>query len=78
MDANKHDTKQVLYGLPITINKITDLSDLWDEAAKDGAIVRPSKDHPKQEVEALEDFEMMRSHKRQWPVFVKVWSGSNK
>jgi len=63
--------KQVLYGLPVAINKLTDLSDLWDEAAKDGAIVRLLVDHPRQ-VEALEDFEKKRTTKRQWSVFVKL------
>lgn len=63
--------KQVLYGLPVAINKLTDLSDLWDEVAKDGAIVRLLVDHPRQ-VEALEDFEKRRTTKRQWSVFVKL------
>jgi D-serine ammonia-lyase len=63
--------KQILYGLPVAINKITDLSDLWDEAAKHEAIVRLLVDHPRQ-IEALEDFEKRRSTKRQWSVFVKL------
>ena len=60
-----------MYGLPVAINKITDLSDLWDEAAKHEAIVRLLVDHPRQ-IEALEDFEKRRTTKRQWSVFVKL------
>lgn len=63
--------KQILYGLPVAINKIFDLSDLWDEAAKDGAIVRLLVDHPRQ-IEALEDFEKRRATKGRWSVFVKL------
>ena len=63
--------KQILYGLPVALNKIDDLSDLWDEVAKSGAIVRLLVDHPKQ-IEALEEFEKMRAIKRQWSVFVKL------
>jgi D-serine deaminase-like pyridoxal phosphate-dependent protein len=64
--------KQVLYGLPVAINKITDLSDLWVEAAKDEAIVRLLVDHPRQ-IEALEDFEKRTATtERQWSVFVKL------
>jgi D-serine deaminase-like pyridoxal phosphate-dependent protein len=63
--------KQVLYGLPVAINKLADLSDLWDEVAKDGAIVRLLVDHPRQ-IEALEDFEKRRTTKRTWSVFVKL------
>jgi len=63
--------KDVLYGLPVAINKLADLSDLWDEAAKDGAIVRLLVDHPRQ-IEALEDFDKRRTTKRHWSVFVKL------
>ena len=63
---------QILYGLPVAINKITDLSDLWDEAAKDGAIIRLLVDHPRQ-IEALQDFEKRTATtERQWSVFVKL------
>ncbi|KAI9509076.1 putative serine dehydratase domain-containing protein [Russula earlei] len=61
----------ILYGLPIPINKISDLSDLWDEAGKDGAIVRLLVDHPSQ-IQALDDFERARAVKRRWSVFVKI------
>ncbi|KAI0308238.1 putative serine dehydratase domain-containing protein [Multifurca ochricompacta] len=63
--------KDILYGLPVAINKIADLSELWDEAAKNGAIIRLLVDHPKQ-IEALEHFEKTRPVGRKWSVFVKV------
>ncbi|KAH9003990.1 putative serine dehydratase domain-containing protein [Lactarius hatsudake] len=63
--------KDILYGLPVAVNKVADLSDLWDEAAKYGAIVRLLVDHPKQ-IEALNGFENTRSIKRQWSVFMKI------
>jgi len=69
--------KDILYGLPIPINKISDLSDLWDEVAKSGAIVRLVVDHPRQ-LEALEEFEKVRVNKRQWSVFVKVDGGQKR
>ncbi|KAI0257106.1 putative serine dehydratase domain-containing protein [Lactifluus subvellereus] len=70
-DADDQLIEQILYGLPVAINKIADLSDLWDEAAKSGAIVRLLVDHPKQ-IKALEEFEKKRAIKRQWSVFVKL------
>lgn len=68
-------TRQILYGLPVATNKIADLSDLWDEVAKDGAILRLLVDHPKQ-IEALNDFESTRPVKRKWSVFVKIDGGT--
>ncbi|KAI0275097.1 hypothetical protein BC834DRAFT_851006 [Gloeopeniophorella convolvens] len=69
--------KDILYGLPVAINKISDLSDLWDEVAKHGAIVRLLVDHPKQ-IEALERFEKTRPATRQWSVFMKVDGGQKR
>lgn len=63
--------KDILYGLPVAVNKIADLSDLWDEVAKAGAIVRLLVDHPRQIV-ALNDFENTRPFTRQWSVFMKI------
>ena len=62
---------QILYGLPVAVNKIADLSALWDEVAKHGAIVRLLVDHPRQ-IEALNSFENTRPIKRQWSVFMKM------
>lgn len=63
-----------MYGLPVGINKVADLSDLWDEVAKDGGTVRLLVDHPDQ-VRFLENFESRREHPRRWSVFVKIDGG---
>jgi len=63
--------KDILYGLPPAVNKIADLSDLWDDVAKDGAILRLLVDHPRQ-IEALNGFESTRPVRRQWSVFMKI------
>ncbi|TFK77130.1 hypothetical protein BDN72DRAFT_830301 [Pluteus cervinus] len=69
--------KDILYGLPVGSNKIADLSALWDEAAKDGGVVRLLVDHPKQ-IQFLEEFEKIRSEPRRWSVFVKVDRGEKR
>ncbi|KAH9044455.1 putative serine dehydratase domain-containing protein [Lactarius pseudohatsudake] len=69
--------KDILYGLPVAVNKVADLSDLWDEAAKYGAIVRLLVDHPKQ-IEALNGFENTRFVQRQWSVFMKIDGEQNR
>ncbi|ESK97938.1 alanine racemase [Moniliophthora roreri MCA 2997] len=69
--------KDLLYGLPIGLNKIEDLSNLWDEVAPSGGIVRVLIDHPDQ-VKFLEQFEKGRLHPRQWSVFVKVDGGQKR
>ena len=74
IDVNDQLIEQILYGLPVAINKVADLSDLWDEVAKDGAILRLLVDHPRQ-IEALNGFERARHVKRQWSVFMKIDGG---
>ncbi|KAK7058991.1 hypothetical protein VNI00_001615 [Paramarasmius palmivorus] len=69
--------KDLLYGLPIAPNKIEDLSNLWDEIAPSGGIVRVLIDHPDQ-VKFLEQFEKERSQPRKWSVFVKVDGGQKR
>ncbi|THH19749.1 hypothetical protein EW146_g1490 [Bondarzewia mesenterica] len=69
--------KDILYGLPVAINKIADLSALWDEVSLCGAVVRLIVDHPKQ-VEALEAYEKSRTSPRKWSVFVKVDGGQKR
>ncbi|KAI0068228.1 hypothetical protein BV25DRAFT_1818616 [Artomyces pyxidatus] len=69
--------KDILYGLPVAINKIADLSDLWDELSQHGAVVRLLVDHPRQ-LEALESFEQSRSTPRPWSLFVKVDGGQKR
>lgn len=68
------DNSQILYGLPVGINKVEDLSTLWDLIAVDGATVRLLIDHPDQ-VQFLEEYEKSRQNPRKWSVFVKVDGG---
>jgi D-serine deaminase-like pyridoxal phosphate-dependent protein len=63
-----------LYGLPVGVDKIADLSKLWQEAELQGAIIRLLVDHPDQ-VKHLEAFEKKRGLSRRWSVFVKVHGG---
>lgn len=60
----------------MAINKIADLSALWDALSAHGAIVRLMIDNPAQ-VEALEAFESSResADKRKWSVFIKCDGG---
>ncbi|EPQ60665.1 hypothetical protein GLOTRDRAFT_53051 [Gloeophyllum trabeum ATCC 11539] len=69
--------KDILYGLPVGVNKIQDLASLWDELEKYGGIVRLLIDHPEQ-VQALEQFEQQREKPRSWSVFVKVDGGQKR
>lgn len=55
-------------------NKIADLSELWDNLASSGGVVRLLIDHPDQ-VRFLEDFERSRKISRKWSVFVKIDGG---
>jgi len=65
---------QMLYGIPPAANKIADLSNLYDEIAKDGGVLRLMIDHPEQ-VKFLEKNEGERQQSRRWSVFVKVDGG---
>ncbi|KAJ7770550.1 putative serine dehydratase domain-containing protein [Mycena metata] len=69
--------KDILYGLPVAINKVADLSDLWDEVAKDGAVVRLMVDNPEQ-IQFIEEFEKARGSSRKWSVFVKIDGGQRR
>ncbi|KAL0576370.1 hypothetical protein V5O48_005629 [Marasmius crinis-equi] len=61
----------LLYGLPVAPNKIEDLSNIWDEVASNGGVVRLLVDHPSQ-IHFLEQFESKRSQPRRWSVFLKI------
>lgn len=65
---------QILYGLPIAINKIADLSELWDKISEDGGTLRILVDHPDQ-VKFIEKFELARSSPKRWSTFVKIDGG---
>ncbi|VDB99581.1 unnamed protein product [Peniophora sp. CBMAI 1063] len=69
--------KDILYGLPMAINKIADLSALWEAISTHGAIVRLMIDNLAQ-VEALEAFESARLNKRKWSVFIKCDGGQSR
>ena len=66
---------QILYGLPLSTNKLGDLSALWDEIAPLGAVIRVLVDHPDQ-VELLNEYEKARASPRRWSVFVKIDAGN--
>lgn len=68
------DSCQILYGLPAGIDKVGDLSDLWDTISSDGAVVRLLLDHPDQ-VRFLEEYEAKRSSPRVWSAFIKIDGG---
>ena len=63
-----------MYGLPIGVNKVQDVSDLWDEVAPSGGVIRLLVDHPDQ-VKFLEEFESKREKPRKWSAFVKIDGG---
>jgi D-serine deaminase-like pyridoxal phosphate-dependent protein len=56
------------------MNKVADLSALWDNVAVHGGVVRLMIDHPDQ-VRFLENFESNREHPRRWSVFIKIDGG---
>ena len=58
----------------MAINKVADLSTLWEALDAHGAIVRLMIDNLVQ-VEALEAFESTRKVKRRWSVFIKCDGG---
>ena len=67
-------SSQILYGLPVSVNKLDDLSTLWDEIAPLGAVIRVLIDHPDQ-VQLLNEYEKTRPTPRRWSVFVKIDAG---
>ena len=65
---------QILYGLPIAINRMEDISVLRKELRKYGAELRLHIDHPDQ-IEALETFEKPQSDSQRWSAFLKLDCG---
>ena len=65
---------QILYGLPVSVNKLDDLSVLWDEIAPLGAAIRILVDHPDQ-VHLLNEYEKARPNPRRWSIFIKIDAG---
>ena len=58
----------------MSVNKLDDLSALWDEITPLGAVVRILIDHPDQ-VQLLNEYEKARPNTRRWSVFVKIDAG---
>ncbi|KAF9535443.1 putative serine dehydratase domain-containing protein [Crepidotus variabilis] len=69
--------KDILYGLPVGVNKVEDLSALWKEMDKYGGVVRLMVDHPDQ-VKFLDEFESKEEKPRRWSAFVKINGGQNR
>ncbi|KAG7450551.1 uncharacterized protein BT62DRAFT_943452 [Guyanagaster necrorhizus] len=69
--------KDILYGLPIPVNKIEDMSELWDAIVVDGGVMRILLDHPDQ-VKYLNEFEKQRITPRKWSAFVKIDGGQKR
>ncbi|KAH9486964.1 D-serine dehydratase [Psilocybe cubensis] len=69
--------KDLLYGLPVAINKVQDLSNLRQEFAQSGGIVRLLVDHPDQ-ITFLDQFEANQATSAKWSVFIKINGGQNR
>ena len=73
--ASYTDTSnKILYGLPVPVNKLADISSLWEAIAPHGATVRILIDHPGQ-IAAIEEFERAQQGTRRWSAFVKIDAG---
>ncbi|KAG9314332.1 ras family-domain-containing protein [Chiua virens] len=66
--------KDVLYGLPVGLNKLDDLSALHEEMSKYGGTVRIMVDNLEQ-VKFLEDYEKQQAKPKQWSGFIKLDGG---
>ncbi|KAF8807371.1 hypothetical protein BYT27DRAFT_7189458 [Phlegmacium glaucopus] len=69
--------KDILYGLPVAINKVQDLSKLRLELQKYDGELRLLVDHPDQ-VRFLEAYETEQIASKRWSVFVKINGGQNR
>lgn len=66
--------KDILYGLPVGLNKLDDLSALHAEMTRYGGTVRILLDHLDQ-VKFLEEYERAQEHPKKWSVFIKMNGG---
>lgn len=66
--------KDILYGLPVAINKVQDLAELRAELGKHGGQMRLLVDHPDQ-VQFLQAYETQQIASKPWSVFVKINGG---
>ncbi|KAF8577870.1 hypothetical protein K439DRAFT_1654968 [Ramaria rubella] len=69
--------KDILYGVPVGLNKLFDLAALSDALAAHGGVVRLMVDNPDQ-VQALETFNSEHDRSAPWSVFVKVECGGKR
>jgi len=65
---------QLLYGLPVGLNKLDDLSALHTEMTKYGGTIRIFVDHLDQ-VRFLEEYERTQEHPKKWSAFIKMNGG---
>jgi hypothetical protein len=65
---------QILYGLPVGLNKLDDLSALQAEMEKYGGTVRILLDDLAQ-VKFLGEYEKMQEHPKTWSAFIKMDDG---
>lgn len=69
--------KDILYGLPIGVNKVEEISSLMELLTESGATMRVMIDHPEQ-VRFIEEFEKERPKPKLWSAFLKVDAGSKR
>ncbi|KAG2072611.1 hypothetical protein BDR04DRAFT_1230350 [Suillus decipiens] len=69
--------KDILYGLPVGLNKLDDLSALHAEMTRYGGTVRIILDHLDQ-VKFLEEYEMEQEHPKKWSAFIKMNGGQKR
>ncbi|KAF8525153.1 putative serine dehydratase domain-containing protein [Hysterangium stoloniferum] len=69
--------KDILYGLPVATNKLSDLAKMSDELTAHGGVVRLLIDNTEQ-VAALKTFNLENNRQTAWSVFVKVEVGARR
>ncbi|KIJ21784.1 hypothetical protein PAXINDRAFT_65301 [Paxillus involutus ATCC 200175] len=69
--------KDLLYGLPVGLNKLDDLSALHEEMAKYGGTVRIFVDNLEQ-VKFLQEYEKKQSKAKRWSTFIKMDGGQKR
>ncbi|CAL1695700.1 unnamed protein product [Somion occarium] len=67
----------ILYGLPIPVNRVADLAALSDVTAQSGAVIRILIDHVDQ-IKFIEEYEKTMNSSRNWSTFLKVDAGSKR
>ncbi|KIJ68487.1 hypothetical protein HYDPIDRAFT_106686 [Hydnomerulius pinastri MD-312] len=69
--------KDLLYGLPVGLNKLDDLSALHEEMTKYGGTVRIFVDNLEQ-VKHLEEYEKKQAKPKRWSAFIKMDGGQKR